>query len=174
MPYTAVDQRLARDIANRCYLSPQAWLSANTITALARDVLARAQLPTIICLCGSTRFVDAFNEVNRELTLDGKIVLSIGCHRQSDSELFAAMPPDQAAIVKAGLDDLHLHKIDLADEVLVLNVGGYIGESTRCEIAYALSMGKPVRYLEPIDAESQANPVLARLGQDDYQKKIRG
>lgn len=99
--------------------------------------------PTVVCLCGSTRFADTFVAENLRLTLEGKIVLSIGAN-VSDASLGIAQDSDQ----KRRLDELHLRKIDLADEVLVLNVGGYIGESTRGEVEYARSIGKPVTYLE--------------------------
>ncbi len=105
--------------------------------------------PKVTCLCGSTRFYDAFREANLRETLAGRIVLSIGCDFKSDGDLIAAgtlgRDPGQ---VKRDLDELHKRKIDLADDVLVLNVGGYIGESTRGEVEYALAHGKPVRYLE--------------------------
>jgi hypothetical protein len=91
-----------------------------------------------------------FREHNLRLTIAGHIVLSIGCDLRSDHELWRDL--DDAAIekLKADLDELHLRKIDLADEVLILNVGGYIGESTRREIEYARKLGKPVRYLEAV------------------------
>jgi len=101
--------------------------------------------PTIVCLCGSTRFMDAFFEAGWQETLAGKIVLSVGVCKHAEHHGAEALGPD---VVKQ-LDELHLRKIDLADEVLVLNVGGYIGESTANEIAYAKRTGKPVRYLEP-------------------------
>jgi len=98
--------------------------------------------PTIVCLCGSTRFVAAFDAANLRLTLEGKIVLTIGCNTKSDDQL--GITPDE----KRKLAELHLRKIDLADEVLVLTVNGYIGESTANEIAYAERTGKPVSYWE--------------------------
>lgn len=101
--------------------------------------------PTITVLCGSTRFYEEFRKQNLRLTLAGHIVLSIGCDTKSDGDLQAAGELD---VSKAELDDLHKRKIDLADEVLVLNCDGYIGESTRSEIEYAEKLGKPVRYLE--------------------------
>ena len=101
----------------------------------------RQERPTIVCLCGSIRFGEMFRYVNQRETLAGKIVLAPGCF-QGDVVL-EALPG-----VKRRLDDLHLHKIALADEILVVNVGGYIGESTRQEIAYARSHGKRVRWLE--------------------------
>ena len=100
----------------------------------------------VICLCGSTRFVDTFNKWRKKLTLEGKIVVSIELViPQSERE----DPQHSNYKVKQMLDELHLRKIDLADEVMILNVGGYIGESTRKEIDYAENIGKPIKYLEP-------------------------
>lgn len=107
------------------------------------DTRALADRPRIVCLCGSTRFKQAFEEANWNETLGGNIVLSVGCFMHADSKPIT-MPQ------KFALDELHKRKIDLADEVLVLNVGGYIGQSTRSEIEYAEAHGKPVRYLEAI------------------------
>ena len=100
--------------------------------------------PTIVCLCGSTRFAQAFQDANLFETLAGRIVLSIGCNTKSDDDLVRA----GVVINKEALDTLHLAKIDLADEVLVLNVGGYVGESTRREVEYAQRLGKCIRWLE--------------------------
>ncbi len=97
--------------------------------------------PTIVCLCGSTRFMEAFRQANFQETLAGKIVLSIGCDTKSDLAL-ALTAQD-----KERLDRLHLQKIDLADEVLILNQDGYIGESTQRELTYAKESGKRVRFL---------------------------
>jgi hypothetical protein len=110
---------------------------------LVRDF--RGPRPTITVLCGSTRFLEAFQRANLRLTLLGHIVLSIGCDTKSDVEL--ALAGVVGADAKPALDELHKRKIDLADEVLVLNVGGYIGESTRSEIEYAEKLGKPIDYL---------------------------
>ena len=96
----------------------------------------------IITLCGSTRFKDAFMEAQKRLTLEGNIVISVGLFGHSgDDEVWTEG-------TKAMLDDMHKRKIDLADEIYVINVDGYIGESTRSEIAYAEETGKKVRYLE--------------------------
>jgi hypothetical protein len=108
-----------------------------------------ARRPPIVCLCGSTRFSEAFREANLRETLAGKIVLSIGADMHSDDALFASMSDQERDWTKSKLDLLHLSKIDLADEILVLNVNSYIGESTKREIAYAEKLGKVVRYLEP-------------------------
>lgn len=110
--------------------------------------------PTIVCLCGSTRFGEAFRDANLKLTVAGRIVLSIGCDLRSDNELWS--DPAEAARLKVALDELHKRKIDLADEVFVLNVGGYIGESTRSEIEYAEKIGRPVSYLESIEQDGAA------------------
>ena len=96
----------------------------------------------IITLCGSTRFKKQFLEVQKLLTLDGCIVISVGLFGHSgDGEVWKPG-------VKEMLDDMHKRKIDMADEIFVINVGGYIGESTKREIAYAEKTGKKVNYLE--------------------------
>ncbi|GEM_PF-2252167 len=99
------------------------------------------KLPEIVCLCGSTRFFKTFDEQNFKLTLEGKIVLSIGCNTKSDEGLKLTSED------KIRLDELHKRKIDLCNYILVLNVDGYIGDSTKSEIAYAERIGKPVKYL---------------------------
>lgn len=104
--------------------------------------------PIIVCLCGSTRFSEAFQNANLRETLDGKIVLSIGCNMKSDTEIFGLLPKDELVGIKQRLDELHKRKIDLADEVLILNVGGYIGESTQSELEYAIDHDKVIRFLE--------------------------
>jgi hypothetical protein len=100
--------------------------------------------PTIVCLCGSGRFREAFEQAEFDETLAGKIVLTIGCNTKD-----VARDIDWQH-VKPMLDDFHLRKIELADEVLIVNVGGYIGESTRRELDYAISLGKVVRYWEEV------------------------
>lgn len=101
--------------------------------------------PTVVCLCGSTRFVDEYREANRRETLAGRIVLTVGVFGWS-----AGLESVEAGTVKAKLDELHLRKIDLADEVLILNVNGYIGQSTQRELEYAQQHGKRVRFLEDV------------------------
>lgn len=104
--------------------------------------------PTIICLCGSTRFWRTFQEASLRETLAGKIVLSIGAASGTDDEHFGNLPQEEYDALKSKLDELHMRKIELANEVLVLNVGGYIGESTARELAYAQRLGKVVRFWE--------------------------
>ena len=96
----------------------------------------------IITLCGSTRFKEQFLEAQKRLTLAGNIVISVGLFGHSgDEEVWAPG-------TKEMLDDMHKRKIDLADAIYVINVGGYIGASTRSEIEYAKATGKEVLYLE--------------------------
>lgn len=95
----------------------------------------------VITLCGSTRFKDQFMSVQKELTLKGNIVISVGLFGHSgDEEVWQEG-------TKEMLDDMHLRKIDMADEIFVINVDGYIGNSTSREIAYAKKCGKPINYL---------------------------
>jgi len=104
--------------------------------------------PTIVCLCGSTRFWRAFQAASLRETMAGRIVLSIGAASGTDDEHFGNLPREEYDRIKAQLDELRLRKIDLCDEVLILNCQGYIGESTARELAYAQSLGKRVRFLE--------------------------
>ena len=101
--------------------------------------------PTIVCLCGSTRFHKQFVRANYEETMAGKIVLSVGFYPHGDHGESLGCTSEQ----KKMLDVLHLRKIDLADEVLVLNVDGYIGESTKNEIFHAWVHNKRIRWAEP-------------------------
>ena len=97
----------------------------------------------IVTLCGSTKFKDDFIKEQKRLTLEGYIVISVGLFGHSgDDEVWTEH-------TKEMLDDMHKRKIDLADEIFVINKGGYIGSSTRSEIEYAIENGKPVNYLEP-------------------------
>ena len=96
----------------------------------------------VITLCGSTRFKDEFLEAQKRLTLEGNIVISVGLFGHSGDDVVWTEG------VKDMLDRQHLAKIDLADEIHVINVDGYIGDSTRREIAYAEYKGKSITYLE--------------------------
>jgi len=151
-----------------------------------RHVVLPAGFPTIVCLCGSTRFYEEFQYANYTETMAGRIVLTVGHYPNSDGghgEQIGCTPEQKIA-----LDDLHKRKIELAEEVLVLNpkcrvcptcktvwrhdsirvekcscgteIGGvepvgYIGSSTRGEIAHAIKCGKKVRSLEPITEETE-------------------
>jgi hypothetical protein len=94
--------------------------------------------PEIVCIYGSAKFMTEMRDANRELTFAGAIVVA-------PSEADEAPTPEQKAV----LDALHLHKIDLADRVLVVNPGGYVGDSTRREIAYAEAVGKAITSTDP-------------------------
>jgi hypothetical protein len=110
-------------------------------------LVTRADRPTIVCLCGSTKFRDEFEQANYELTMAGAIVLSVGFYWNSPRHGEGVGLPDdpaERAETKRRLDELHLRKIDLADLVVVVNPGGYVGESTAREVAYARSHGKRV------------------------------
>ena len=101
----------------------------------------------VVTLCGSTRFKEEFMEAQKRLTLEGKIVISVGLFGHSgDSEVWEGMDEGTLTRTKEMLDDMHKRKIDMADEIFVINVGGYIGESTASEIAYAKAAGKAVSY----------------------------
>lgn len=111
----------------------------------ARELAGLPPMPPIVCLCGSTRFFDAFREANLRLTLAGEIVLSIGCDTKSDADL--GIVAGDLAPAKAALDELHKRKIDLADYCLIVSdETGYFGQSTAGEIRYAVEHGKPVRF----------------------------
>ena len=96
----------------------------------------------VITLCGSTRFKEQFLEAQKRLTLAGNIVISVGLFGHSgDDEVWTEG-------TKEMLDDMHKRKIDMADGIYVINVGGYIGSSTRSEIEYAKAKGKTIMYME--------------------------
>ena len=108
----------------------------------------------IITLCGSTRFKNEFMEAQKRLTLEGNIVISVGLFGHAgDNEVWEGMDEGTLTRTKEMLDDMHKRKIDLADEICVINVGGYIGDSTRSEIEYAKRTGKSVRYWEETAAQ---------------------
>jgi len=103
----------------------------------------------VITLCGSTRFKDQFMEAQKKLTLEGNIVISVGLFGHSgDQEVWENMDEGTLTKTKEMLDDMHKRKIDMADAIFVINVGGYVGSSTKSEIEYAITHDKEVRYLE--------------------------
>lgn len=145
-----------------------------------QSALAR---PTVITLCGSTRFKDEFFAEQERLTLAGHIVISVGlfgwgkgtcqyihtagsaCSATADHNIHTPGNPDYHAFVgtrpedalgetvKQMLDQLHFRKIDISDGIHVVNKGGYVGESTAREIDYAIKLGKAVTYMEDEDDE---------------------
>ncbi len=98
----------------------------------------------VITLCGSTKFKEEFIQEQRRLTLEGIIVISVGIFGHADGENETVITDE----IKVMLDDMHKRKIDMADEIFVINPGGYIGSSTRSEIDYAMGKGKEIKYLE--------------------------
>nr|WP_297708572.1 hypothetical protein [uncultured Butyrivibrio sp.] len=103
----------------------------------------------VITLCGSTRFKDQFMKAQKRLTLESNIVISVGLFGHSgDQEVWENMDEGTLTKTKEMLDDMHKRKIDMADAIYVINVGGYVGSSTKSEIEYAIAHGKEVRYLE--------------------------
>ena len=98
--------------------------------------------PKVVCLCGSTKFKSHFEHANLAETLSGNIVLSVAWFGHADSDLW--YPGNGEKLM---LDEVHKRKIDLADEILVINPFGYIGQSTRSEISYARKQKKQVRFL---------------------------
>ena len=103
--------------------------------------------PEIVCICGSTRFLDEMSAANRDLTFAGVIVVAPGVLLRAEGHEADELITNEQ---KTALDALHLRKIDLADRVLVVNPGGYIGESTSREIAYARATGKPISFTDPV------------------------
>ena len=148
------------------YLVNDLWREVNGLKkALQIHADAKQKKPVVICLCGSTRFADHHAVMRRELEKEGAIVLMINylpawyatAQGWTGNDHFG-----EKAGLKEHLDELHLRKIDLADRVMVINIGGYIGDSTRREIEYAKSTGKVVEYLEDpqeLDSADGVEPV---------------
>ena len=102
----------------------------------------------VVTLCGSTKFKNEFYEAQKRLTLEGNIVISVGLFGHSgDAEVWDGIDEGALSKTKMMLDEMHKRKIDMADSIYVVNVDGYIGDSTRSEIEYAKKHGKKVAYL---------------------------
>lgn len=136
-----------------------------TLADVKAALLSQAQpAPRIVCLCGSTRFYEYFQRANYEETMAGRIVLSVGFYPHAQKEVHHSEDVGCTAEQKIALDELHKRKIDLCDEVFVLNVGRYIGSSTRSEIEYAEAHGKTIRYLESGEAQPMQGGKMSRCG----------
>ena len=120
--------------------------------------------PRVVTLCGSTRFMDEFFRSGWAETLAGRLVFSVGVVVDHPGDADGGHV-GEALGVKDQLDEIHFRKIDLSDEILVLNVDGYIGKSTQREIAYAIATGKGVRFLNPKDGEATLRERAHELGQ---------
>ena len=119
----------------------------------------------VITLCGSTKFKDEFLREQKRLTLEGNIVISVGLFGHSgDNEVWSLN-------TKSMLDDMHKRKIDMADEIFVINKGGYIGDSTKNEIEYAILTGKIVKFMEPMVCQSCGMPITSV---DDFANDANG
>ena len=140
----------ARKLADKYYKEGHEKFADAVLSAIREKEVPMATMDSdhekmkVVTLCGSTRFKEQFLETQKRLTLEGNVVISVGLFGHSGDE--EVWEPG----TKEMLDKMHLQKIDMADEIFVINVGGYIGESTRREIAHAEQTGKPVRYLESI------------------------
>jgi hypothetical protein len=119
------------------------------------DIPGKSDRPIIVCLCGSTKFKEAYEKASMEEGIAGRIVLSVACFPHTDGGRARELVYGDGG-AKPALDGLHKRKIELADEIYVLNVGGYVGDSTRGEIAHARSLGKKIRWLEEPKPESMA------------------
>lgn len=118
----------------------------------------------IITLCGSTKFKPEFEKIQKELTLNGYIVISVGLFGHSgDAEVWEGMAEDTLTATKQMLDDMHKRKIDLAESIFVVNPGGYIGNSTWSEICYAWMTKKDILSLEPISKDEIADRANRRI-----------
>lgn len=102
----------------------------------------------IITLCGSTKFKDEYLEVQKQLTLQGHIVLSVGLFAHADDI-------ELTREEKVRLDNLHKEKINMSDAIFVINKDGYIGESTYSEIDWAERMKKQIYFLEEIPGATE-------------------
>lgn len=126
-------------------------------------------MPRVYTLCGSTRFPDAFTLATMHLSAMGHIVIGLGMFGHADEPRgarFLAADGDETTSRKQALDTLHFRKIDLSDAIFVINVGGYVGSSTRREIAYAHSTGKAVEWMFPdaIPADLPGAHIASRIG----------
>jgi len=155
---------------------PGAVLRARSAVSIVTELIAaRGRFAaSIVCMCGSTKFKQTWITENARLTGEGNIVLAVGLWGHHER----VFPDEQT---KTMLDDLHKRKIDLCDWVWVLDVGGYIGDSTRSEIAYAKKLGRPIRYLseqfpdyqEPGDPLDVARDKLQRVGEVLSRRRTR-
>ena len=135
-------------------LGAPAYSDRQVMVDMIEEIVCPKGKPKIITLCGSTRFIEHFAVMGWELEKQGAIALS--CHYLPKSyfinkDISVCDHLAEVEGVKEHFDQLHMRKIEMSDEILVLNVEGYIGESTNNEIAHAKKLGKLIRYLEPMD-----------------------
>jgi len=133
------------------------------------------EFPKIVCLCGSTKYVDEFQRAGAAETLAGNIVLSIGVWGPRNGR-GGNITQAEYESHKGHLDQLHFRKIEMADEILFLNVGGYIGESTTRELEYARQLGKAIRFQFGPNGEpglGQTEPAREQESQPQNTRKFR-
>ena len=104
--------------------------------------LIKSEKLRVVTLCGSMKFQHRMRQIAKKMSLEGNVVLT-PCIMGFDPK---SLTPKQHEV----LDQIHRQKIDMCDYVLIINVGGYYGSNTKEEIDYAKSIGKEVRYLEPV------------------------
>ena len=122
-------------------------------------MLRMDEKPTVTTLCGSSRFPEAFAIATMHLSLEGRIVIGLGMYGHADVPQGArhlTADGDESTPEKQALDQLHFRKIDISDGIYVVNVGGYVGSSTKREIAYASAANKQVEYMFPLEPEEGA------------------
>lgn len=95
----------------------------------------------IITLCGSTKFKKEYEDIAKDLALQGHTVLSVNMFGHADD---IELTTEQKII----LDNEHKQKINISDAIFVINKDNYIGESTFSEIDWAQRLGKQIYYLE--------------------------
>lgn len=143
-----IHQKTLNSSANYMIVSPKVadWFAKLNVREQRRKKLEAIKLKNkleemnIITLCGSTKYKDEYLMVNKWLTLQGNIVISVSMFGHVDKE-----PLSQSE--KLTLDVIHKSKIDIANEIFVININGYIGTSTKQEIEYADFKGKKIRFL---------------------------
>lgn len=109
-----------------------------------------ARKPRVVVLCGSSRFPEAFDIANLHYSMRGDIVIGLCCYGHADRPIgarFLTSDASENSLNKQGFDELHFRKIDLCDAIVVVNVGDYIGSSTKREIEYARLHGKDIEYM---------------------------
>jgi hypothetical protein len=176
-PFADVERAPPVDLVDAC---ERGWLRGSVPTAagdcsvvLGRHPGARRRRG-VVALCGSTRFYKEFMKANYDETMAGRIVLSVAFDPRARDDAHGetvGCTPEQ----KEMLDELHLRRIDIADEVLVLNVDGYVGESTRRELTYALAVRRTLRWLEPGNGQKYMNEHTRELEQmvDAWRRELR-
>lgn len=130
--------------------------------------------PKVITLCGSSRFPAAFHMANAHFSMLGYVVISLGLYGHADQPegaRFLTSDGNETTTEKRNLDQLHFRKIDISDGIFVINVGGYVGSSTKREIEYARSQGKFVEWLFPSSVTDSSVLPFASPSHDENQKE---